>query len=336
MAQTQIADVYEPAVFAGIEQEMNVQLNKLWVSGLVVDSPLMRNVLSPGGRIATLSGYNPLTIDEPTYQSDNPASSATAAKITQATQRFRIAARAKVWSNMDLAVALALQDPAQAILNRIYKYWESDMNTRLINSCLGILADSVASHSSDMLYSVATDPVTVTDSQRISANSVISAWATMGDRADDIIAIGMHSSIYFRLQRQNLITFVPYSDGKVQIPTYLGKVVIYDDQFPKVMGTNQYKYTCILFGRGAFGHTPAINPKPSEVYRLPLVGDGAGQDFLISRRDDALHPFGMDFTSATISGNSVSANYADLKLATNWDRVWDRKNIPLAFLEVND
>lgn len=337
MAQVQLADVYVPAVFAGIEQEMNIQMNKFLVSGVVVDSPSMRNVLSPGGKIAILSGYNPLTIDEPTYMTDNPASSAVAAKITNATQRFRIAGRAKVWSTMDLAVNLALQNPAQAILNRIFKYWESDMNTRILNSCMGVLADSVASHSGDMLFSVATDGAgAVTDAERISANNVISAWATMGDHADDIVAIGMHSSIYFRLQRQNLITFVPYSDGKVQIPTYLGKVVIYDDQFPKVMGVNRFTYTCILFGRGVFGHTPAVNPKPSEVYRLPLVGDGAGQDFLISRRDDALHPFGNDFTSATISGNSESANYADLMLATNWDRVWDRKNIPLAFLQVND
>jgi hypothetical protein len=339
MAQTQLADVYVPAVFAGIEQEMNTQMNKLWVSGIVVDSPAMRDVLSPGGKVATLSGYNPITIAEPTYMTDNPASSITPAKITQAEQRFRIALRAQAWSEMQLARDLALQDPHTAILNRIFKFWESDNNNRLIKSCLGILADSVASHSSDMLYSVATDAVgAVTDAERISATNVINAWATMGDHAEDIVAIGMHSSIYFRLQKQNLITFVPYSDGKVQIPTYLGKIVIYDDQFPKVFGTNRYTYTCILFGRGVFGHTNAVNPIASEVYRLPLVGDGAGQNYLISRRNDALHCFGMDFTSATISGGStpLSANYADLVLATNWDRIWDRKNIPLAFLQVND
>jgi hypothetical protein len=34
--------------------------------------------------------------------------------------------------------------------------------------------------------------------------------------------------------------------------------------------------------------------------------------------------------------NSEAATYAQLATAANWNRVWDRKNIPVAFLKVND
>ena len=41
----------------------------------------------------------------------------------------------------------------------------------------------------------------------------------------------------------------------------------------------------------------------------------------------------------TVSGGASTcrfANYADLILAANWNRIWSRKNIPLAFIKVND
>jgi hypothetical protein len=46
------------------------------------------------------------------------------------------------------------------------------------------------------------------------------------------------------------------------------------------------------------------------------------------------HPSGCSFLSASVASNS--ATYAELAAAANWDRVVPRKNVPLAFLQVND
>ena len=50
-----------------------------------------------------------------------------------------------------------------------------------------------------------------------------------------------------------------------------------------------------------------------------------------------MHQFGYRFTSNTITGNGTettarSASWSDLALAANWERVVDRKEVPMAFL----
>jgi hypothetical protein len=54
---------------------------------------------------------------------------------------------------------------------------------------------------------------------------------------------------------------------------------------------------------------------------------------LYSRRADIVHPLGFEFTSASVAGQS--ATLAELATAANWNRVWERKNVPLCFLQTN-
>jgi hypothetical protein len=75
------------------------------------------------------------------------------------------------------------------------------------------------------------------------------------------------------------------------------------------------------------------------MFRSPSAGNGGGQDTLFSRINNVWHPYGFTFTSNTVSGGAASLRfptYANLKLAANWNRVHSRKNIPLAFIKVND
>ena len=89
----------------------------------------------------------------------------------------------------------------------------------------------------------------------------------------------------------------------------------------------------MIFGSGAvvsgFGKTKV----PSELYRDPSKGNGGGQETLYSRRADIIHPLGFEFGSASVAGQS--ATLAELATAANWSRVWERKNVPLCFLQTN-
>lgn len=334
MATVQISNIYNPLTFARREQEAQIQLNQFLNSGIVVMDPRVSAQASQGGNVGELPFFKPLGTEEPNYSTDNPATTSTPANVTSAKMVWRLAAQNKSWSTMDLARELALEDPVGAITNRIGQYWATNNEKRVIQSCLGILASNVANNGGDMRVTVANDAVgAITDAERISAELIIDAEQTAGDHQGGFTAIAMHSVIYARLRKQNLIEFVRNADNNTMFATYGGKRVVVDDALPAVAGTNRVTYTTILFGAGAFVMGEGRVMVPSEMDRAPATGNGGGQDIIYSRRSDIIHPLGFTFTSSSVAGQS--ATQAELATAANWTRVWERKNVPIAFISTN-
>lgn len=335
MATVQLADIYNPLTFARRSQEAQLELNKFINSGVMVSDGALQDQIGAGGNIGEITNYNPLGTPEPNYSNDNPADKSTPNNINTAKMSFRLTSQNQSWSTMDLSRELALEDPLGAVTGRVGQYWATINERRVIQSMLGILSDNVANDAGDMVVTVATDAVGApTAAEQISAESVLDAKQTMGDHAALLSTMAIHSAIYTRLQKQNLIDFIPDATGKVMIPTYLGYTLVVDDSLPAIAGVNRITYTCILFGMGALGMANGKVMVPSEMDRIPGAGNGGGQDVIHSRRSDLIHPLGFSFTSASVAGQS--ATVAELATAANWDRVWDRKHIPMAFLQVND
>jgi len=336
MATVQLADVYVPVTFNRRAQQAQTELNAFIASGVAVADPLIDQQFAAGGNIGELPQFNGITAGEPNYSTDNPASAATPEKIGSSLQKLRAAMRNNHWAAMDLARELADSDPMAAITNRVGHYWAVDDQTRLINSMTGLLADNVANDSGDMVYDISTDAAgAVTDAERISAEAVAWAAQTMGDHKGNLAAIAMHSVQENRLAIQNLIKEHRDNDtGRLMFKTFLGLRVVVDDSLPVVAGANRLTYTCILFGTGAVGYGKGKVQTPSEITRDALSGDGGGQTIISSRVNTIFHPNGGSFLSASVAGKS--ATYAELQAAANWDRVVARKNMPVAFLKVND
>ena len=97
------------------------------------------------------------------------------ANISSQSMSYRLAARNKSWSTMDLAVDLQLgpQSAVDAITNRIGSYWANDRQSRIINSMRGIVADNIANDSSDMVNSIATDASGVPAAAELISNDAI-------------------------------------------------------------------------------------------------------------------------------------------------------------------
>lgn len=334
MATTQISNIYEPLVFAQASQEAQIQLNRFIQSGVLQMSPQLSSMASTGGRIGELPFGKPLSDTEPNYSSDNPAVNSTPLNVTSAKQIYRLAAMNQSWSTMDLARELALEDPAMWITNRIGQYWATQDERRIIRSCMGIYADNVANDSGDMVHDIAASTAaTVTVDTKISGNAVLDTFQTLGDHDFLVKSIAMHSVQYTELRKQNLIDFIPNARGEVNIPTYMGKTVIVDDSLPVTAVGDTFKYTTVLFGAGAFAGGEGRVLVPSELDRKPSAGNGGGEEILYSRRSSIIHPYGFQFTSAAVAGES--ATQAELATAANWNRVYDRKNVALAFLVTN-
>lgn len=334
MAVVQIADIYNPLTFARREQEAQIELNAFLDSGIMVMDPRLSDQASAGGNIGELPFFKPLGTEEPNYSSDDPAANSTPKNVTSSKMVFRLAAQNQSWSTMDLARELALEDPVMAITNRVGNYWATTNERRLISSSLGILNDNVANFAGDMVVNIGTDAAGApTAAELISAEAIIDAEQTAGDHQSGFSAIAMHSVPYANLRKQQLIDFVRDADNNTMFATFGGKRVVVDDSLPAVAGTNRVIYTSIIFGAGSFvsGNGRVINA--SEMDRTPAAGNGGGQDTIFSRRSDIIHPLGFTFTSNSVAEDS--ANLVELASSVNWNRVWERKNVPMAFLQTN-
>lgn len=336
MATTQLTDVVIPEIYADYQAENSPELTAFFDSGIVVRNPMLDQKANAGSDTINIPFWKDLdATDEPNIGNDNPASTATPAKITTGNQVGRMAYLNNGWSSADLSSELAGADPMQRIAARTGTYWQRQFQRRLIASCLGVLADNDANDADDMMHSIA-----VEDASNVSAATVFgraaftSAAFTLGDRFESTTAIAVHSVVYKRMIDNDDIDYIRDSEGTIVMQTFMGRRVIVDDSMPVEAGsTSGFKYTSILFGEGAFGYGEGSARVPVEIEREAAQGNGAGIETLWERKSWLLHPFGFKFVEGSVA--SVSPTIAEMKLAANWDRVVDRKNVGISYLVTN-
>lgn len=341
MATVQLSDIIDVTVFQDLPAVNSPEKTAFFESGIVTRSALLDGLATAPGKLAELPFWN--DIDEtvaPNLSNDDPASLATPAKITQGEQISRKAFLNKGLSATDLATELAQGAKAmEHIRSRVDTYWMRQWQRRLIASANGVLADNIAANSGDMVYSAAgATNADVTASTVFTRQNFTSAAFTMGDAVDGIQAIAVHSVIYKRMVDNDDIDFIPDSQGRMVIPTFLGKRVIVDDSMPYTPAAGAggadaaAKYTSILFGAGAFGYGDGAPAVPVEVQREANQGNGGGVETLWTRKTWILHPFGYQNTGTPAA---TSFSTTELAAATTWSRVVARKNVPLGFLVTN-
>lgn len=336
----QIADIFIPEVYGTIVPNDRVDTLAFVQSGVVVTNPLLQEKAQSGARLIEVPMWNDLNEAVEPNLSDDTDTDATVGDVTSDSWNARNAFLNKGFGAADLAVELSGTTPGQGepmtrIRNRFGAYWNYHFQKRVISICNGILAKNVAANGGDMRYSIATeDGNAATDANRISADAVTEAVFTMGDRFQSLRAIAMHSFVYKKLVKQQMIEFVKDADGTLLYQSYLGLRVIVDDGLPVVAGaTSGFKYTTVLFGAGAIGFGEGSPKVPFEIDRLPSKGSGGGLENIWERKTWLIHPEGHDWLNAVVAG--ASATNAELANANNWARKLVRKKVPMAFLITN-
>lgn len=334
MAEVRLADIIEPSVFTDYTRQRTTELSAVFQSGMVAQTAQMNALTAGPASLFNIPFWNPVASVEPNVSSDDPTETSTPQKIAAAVQIGTKQNRNQSWSAMDLTATVSGSDPMAEIGNQVANYWARVYNKTVVQILRGVFADNIANDSGDMVVdsSADLDKVTITADDRLSADLVIDGWGTLGDAMGDVTAIGMHSSVYINLQKQDLIAFRPLSEQGPMFPTYLDKAVVIDDAFPAIAGTNQITYWTVLFGAGAFGYGEGNPRLPTEVDRDPDAGNGAGQETLYSRRDYCFHPGGFSFVGTPAGKTPTNA---ELSNAASWNRVFERKNIPLALVRTN-
>lgn len=339
MPNVTLADVWIPAVFASYQIKDSVERSAFMESGVATTNGLFNTLADGPGRITTMPFWNDLDAAvEPNYSNDVYTDIADPLGLGTGEMLARIVDLNEGWGASDLVSMLNGTDPLKLIAGRVDAFYVRQFQRRVIATAIGIYNDNVAGNASDMVFDVSAAAMTVTAANRIGADSIIGSMMTLGDGLNKVGVIAMHSVVYSTLLKGNLIDFTADSEGKSTISNYLGKRVVVDDGMPIVGGngtTVAFKYLTILFAPGAFGYGRGTPRVPSEYERHAARGNGGGFETLWTRRRWVLHPLGYTFTSTTITGPGLSPTWANLQLATNWTRVFDRKTVGMSFLVVN-
>jgi hypothetical protein len=325
MPVTQLADVIVPAQFTDYVVQNTMEASALVQSGIVQRNNAIEDQLRAGADSFSVPFWNDLSDDEADIVSDDPNQLSTPRKITAQKQTVRKAYLHASWSAMSLASELAGSDALARIQARVTAYWTRQVQRRLIATLNGILADNVANDNGDMVLDIAA--FTGSDAQ-FSAAAVIDCAGTMGDRLGEVTGVAVYSDTYRKMLRNDLVEFVPDSQGR-PINTFRGMAVIVDDGMPKTGDV----YTTVLFTPGAVGWgvvAPRIAPG-TEIENRPSAGNGGGQQVLHSRVNLAVHPSGFAWDESSVADESPTI--AELADPLNWTRVVERKAVGLAFLK---
>jgi hypothetical protein len=324
MATLRLNDIIEPAVFTGYTLQETMQKTALVRAGVAVRNNVIADQLKAGSHSFSVPFWRDLEDDEANIVNDDPDIHSTPKKIGSGKQLVRKSYLHQSWSAMNLASEIAGDDALAKIQSRVVAYWDRQLQKRLVASLRGIMADNIANFDGDMVLDISAG----TGAAGVfGAEAVIDATGTLGDSMSNLVSIAMHSDIYRRALKNDLIEFIPDSQGGT-IATFRGLATVVDDGLPVSAGA----YTCALFGAGAVGYGAA---EPSiadgtEVENLPSAGRGGGQQILHSRMNVGIHPAGFTWVENTVADESPS--FAELALPANWSRVVERKAVPLAFL----
>lgn len=333
------------------EQEQSLYKSALWNSGAVANNEsLATTVGANDGRLFTKNFYHDLAQPNdvmpagPVYPDDSETLVPTG---TLTKSEYQVIKNGPVmsWDIMSIMKRFDfMQDPISVVSGLLNQYWGQYLDQVAISIMTGIINDSVANHGSDVLVDLSDDSSAPAPGNTIQNDSIIRAEDTAGDAAD-FQTLVMHSKVYNNLRIQNLIDFIPSSDGKVNFSLYQGKVILVSDQVPVNTGGAFPVYTTYVLGGSVFeyGSNLGADILGFETYRDPRVGLGSGKDQIISRRQFAVHPMGYSWTDTTVTGSAsagssdpIYPNMADQRLAVNWMRAAsNRKYLKFAAINSN-
>lgn len=309
---TTLSDVIVPELFNPYMINRSMELSALYKSGIVTNNAEFDRLASEPAPIHHMPFYEDLTGDAEIVIEGQQL---TPAKITSNQDISTTIRLAKAWAATDLAAQLSGKDPMEAIATLVATYWERQRQKLLIHILKGVFAST---DMQDHVYDVSAKSG---KSANISAAGFIEALQLLGDAQDQLTGIVMHSATKSYLKTQNLIT-TERDSTSVEFDTYQGRRVIVDDGCP----IDDDVYTTYIFGQGAIalGNGSPTGFVATEVDRDKLMGSGV--DYLINRQVLIMHPRGIKWTN-TNRTNVESPTFDELEDATNWQRVYEPKQI---------
>lgn len=315
MAITDLSTVIIPEIFASYIINETMEKSTLINSGIAVSNPALNALITGGGNNITMPQWNDLSGESQVVTVGNPLK---VDGITASADIATVLIRANAWGAHQLVGALAGDDPMKAIAKLTASWWLREEQKILLNTLSGVFK---ATSMVDLVNDVGA-------SKGFDASLVLDSKQRLGDRADQLTTIVLHSLTYTALQKQGAIIMVPSGipdllTGKLEYPTYLGYRVLVDDTMPvDNTDTTNRIFTTYLFANGVIGRGEGI---PTSM--KPVATDNdilAHTEYLVNTRALVLHPMGIKWKGTS---TGATPSNAELSTGTNWERVNDVKKI---------
>lgn len=319
---------FDEEVFAGMMQEEDYWKNPILASGIVQQDNSIMDLIGEKGNVATIPIYKPLDANESGMEALNNdgETNNTPVEISGNKQTCMMIQRMKAFKAKDFTKELTGADPMTQIKNKIAGYyqqvWENEM-MNIAKAVLGVTA--LKEHVLDL------------GEKAIDAGSVYDiGQAALGDMADGLGLMVMHSMIYKEYQKMGMVDFDKYVIGEViqkevTLPTIAGKHVLVTDRYTSngLTGTNAV-YSTFLFGEGAFLSCDKKNYEKQYTTNYDPE-TAAGIDKFYTKQGKVLHPNGLSLAVDNIEKESPTL--AELGTSSNYALKFNTKNVKMGLIK---
>ena len=324
---TQLADIITPEIYNTYMRTKTAEKSAFVQSGIAVaDERVSRNITA-GGLLVNMPYWNDLSGADEVL--DDGDTGLTTGKITAGADIACVMYRGKGWQVNELSAVVSGDDPMGALMNRLTDFRLRKEQQVLISVMNGLFG--TADNEGPLAEKHLNDISTATDAAaKINGSAILDTKQLLGDAYTRVNTLVMHSAVYTALQKQQLIEYIPEANNtNIQIPTYLGYRVIIDDGVPFSGTGADTVYDTYLFGTGSIGRNSG---EPSSLTTFEKARDAAkGNDYIYTRWAITMHPYGVKWTNASVSG--ITPSNEDLANPLNWEMVYeDHKNIALLCL----
>lgn len=312
---TTLAELIEPMVFQSYLDLEDLNLNTFRQVGVTREDPTLNSWLQEGrGRITEIPHYRQLDEVDPRTGTEDSNDVATH-NIIRTTPEFATKMEMNnSWHSADLLMHMVGNDPMQAIARMVASYWAWVRQRCIVQLLRGIyLSNSTMTTSpvngtqGDMIVDITAGAGAVTAANLISRDAIINTKLTMGDRGSELVMMICHSVVKARLSSLGLIDFVSDKDQNLNVPTFLGMIVVEDDRVFTEVNAPNVEYTTYFLSRGSILEMTARAKVPVEIERRPEQGNGHGFEELYNRIIKMVHVPGFSWNQASLGVAATGA-----------------------------
>lgn len=316
---------YDEEIFSAyFHDEPDLMSTALLKSGAMVEDNYINSLIRGGGDIYTIPFYGLLDYTKAPVNYDG-RTDIPIETISGGSQTGVVYGRAQGWGARQFAADFTAANPMQAMAIRTAKWWQV-YKQRVMLSIVeaGLSNAKMAGH---VLTKPALTETTIDDA----------CEEIFGDQAKNIALAVMHSSVAQFYKDKERVEYLKYTDPngitrEVNIYQINGvNTVVYNDG-TKIAGSGDdpNTYATYLFATGSLLHGAAPVTVPVEFGRDPLKN--GGEDYLVNRLRETIHPDGFTFTKPK-NGYTDSPTDAQLAATANWAPAYGDVNaIPIAKL----
>jgi hypothetical protein len=319
---TRLEDVIQPEVFTNYVIKRTEEKSALLQSGIIERNAEFDALASTPNTLINMPFWNDLDGEDEVITDDGKFK---AGKITSSKDVARKQMRGRMWGANGLSAYLSGDDPMGAIADLVSDYWARREQKMLLATLDGVFK------ASNMKANVLDITGESGDAGVLTGETFIDATQLLGDNKALLTGVMMHSAVESHLKKLDLIETVRPSDGGLPISYFQGHRVIVDDAMD--YNTSDLTGSMYLFGSGAIAKGVGSHPNiiTTEIDRD--AQSHSGEDFLINRNIQLLHPRGVKWTEKSV--NEEFPTNDELATGTNWNRVYKPKAIRIVKFTFN-